>query len=360
MEALLEPCAGDDPGGEDVTHDPLQDRLAGLIKKNAGEGDDVQPPLRAQPGHPGWKKVLDGATELLGRSKDLETVGYLGEALLELHGPAGLASAYDLAARPLRAALGVPPPAGGGRRPGARAGNPRRPAGEPDGQPEDAEPRRPAADPPARRPAADAPAERATGRSNRARYAEIAACRAAADQFVGAARAAFEASFEQYDEAIPRELNVKELTPSAVEIGKALDEQAEALTKAFGARFPGQSLDDGGAPTDGAPDDAGGADVSDAAAAPAAAGGPGGGGGPAGPPRTRAEAVDRLKQAVNYFRDAEPHSPVGPLVERAVRWADLPLTDVLKELVENASAFGRIQKTLGVAPAGDDDEDDDD
>ena len=68
----------------------------------------------------------------------------------------------------------------------------------------------------------------------------------------------------------------------------------------------------------------------------------------AGPIRTRADAVARLRDVVEYFKQTEPHSPVAHLIQRAVRWANMPLEAILAELIQDESALTRIWDTLGV------------
>ena len=42
-------------------------------------------------------------------------------------------------------------------------------------------------------------------------------------------------------------------------------------------------------------------------------------------PQNRADALRRLEALAVYFRRTEPHSPVSYLVQRAVRWGEMPL-----------------------------------
>ena len=71
-------------------------------------------------------------------------------------------------------------------------------------------------------------------------------------------------------------------------------------------------------------------DVDDTAGA-AAGSSPSAAGGaqPSGPlplePRDRADAVRRLAAVATFFKRTEPHSPVSYLVQKAMRWADMPL-----------------------------------
>lgn len=71
------------------------------------------------------------------------------------------------------------------------------------------------------------------------------------------------------------------------------------------------------------------------------------GGGRSGPIQTRAEAVARLQEAADYFRQCDPHSPVAYLIQRSIRWAGMSFEDLMKELVKDDSTFSRIGETLG-------------
>ncbi|MEP7341346.1 MAG: type VI secretion system ImpA family N-terminal domain-containing protein [Acidobacteriota bacterium] len=68
----------------------------------------------------------------------------------------------------------------------------------------------------------------------------------------------------------------------------------------------------------------------------------------AGTVRDRQEALQRLSEIANYFRRAEPHSPVSFLVERAVKWGNLPFDQLLVELIKDATELGRLRELLGL------------
>ena len=51
-----------------------------------------------------------------------------------------------------------------------------------------------------------------------------------------------------------------------------------------------------------------------------------------------------------FFRQTEPHSPISYLVQRAVRWGNMPLEELLKEVVKHSDALDRIWDTLGIKP----------
>ena len=69
------------------------------------------------------------------------------------------------------------------------------------------------------------------------------------------------------------------------------------------------------------------------------------GGGPSG---GREDALRRLAEAAEYFRRAEPHSPIPYLIDRAIRWARLPLMDVLEDFIHDANSLAKIQDHLGI------------
>lgn len=67
-----------------------------------------------------------------------------------------------------------------------------------------------------------------------------------------------------------------------------------------------------------------------------------------GPIGSRKQAFERLKEVADYLRRTEPHSPVSYLVNRAVKWGDMRLEDVLTELVKNSDVREHLFETLGV------------
>jgi len=71
-----------------------------------------------------------------------------------------------------------------------------------------------------------------------------------------------------------------------------------------------------------------------------------------GPIASRQQALRQLSQVAAFFRQTEPHSPISYLVERAVRWGDMPLVDLLKEVVKSNDALAHIWETLGITREG--------
>ncbi|MFN8179164.1 MAG: type VI secretion system protein TssA [bacterium] len=83
--------------------------------------------------------------------------------------------------------------------------------------------------------------------------------------------------------------------------------------------------------------------------ADAAAGAPGGGSRGSGPIASRDDAFRRLREAADFLRRTEPHSPVPYLVDRAVSWGEMPFRDVLRDVLKDEKAFKNILETLGMS-----------
>ncbi|AKJ02240.1 type VI secretion system protein ImpA [Archangium gephyra] len=71
---------------------------------------------------------------------------------------------------------------------------------------------------------------------------------------------------------------------------------------------------------------------------------------PARPIHSREEAYQLLTLASDYLRRTEPHSPVAYLVQRAVSWGQMPLGQLLAELVPDSSNLEAIHSLLGMKP----------
>jgi type VI secretion system protein ImpA len=66
-----------------------------------------------------------------------------------------------------------------------------------------------------------------------------------------------------------------------------------------------------------------------------------------GPIRTRADALRKLAEAAEYFQRAEPHSPVAYLVQRAIKWGQMPLELWLEDVIKDGAVLGQLKETLG-------------
>jgi len=84
----------------------------------------------------------------------------------------------------------------------------------------------------------------------------------------------------------------------------------------------------------------------------AAASGEGGNGqasgGVAGAIQGRRDALKRLREIAEFFKKSEPHSPVSYLVQRAAKWGDMPLEAWLQEVIKDQSTLFQLKETLGV------------
>jgi type VI secretion system protein ImpA len=69
-----------------------------------------------------------------------------------------------------------------------------------------------------------------------------------------------------------------------------------------------------------------------------------------GPVASRADAVQRLREVASYFKSHEPHSPVGPLVERAARWCEMDLGDWLARVVKDDNTLRQLRELLDLNP----------
>ena len=67
------------------------------------------------------------------------------------------------------------------------------------------------------------------------------------------------------------------------------------------------------------------------------------------PVASRDEALQHLLRVADYFRKAEPHSPVSYALEQAVRWGRMPLPDLLKDLVSDQTVLGEVFKRMGIS-----------
>ena len=83
------------------------------------------------------------------------------------------------------------------------------------------------------------------------------------------------------------------------------------------------------------------------------AGGDGGGSGGERLPvvRTREDALNAILQLGDYFRRTEPHSMVPYALEQAVRWARMPLPELMKELIDDDSARRALFRQVGIRNA---------
>jgi type VI secretion system protein ImpA len=127
--------------------------------------------------------------------------------------------------------------------------------------------------------------------------------------------------------------------PPSSNIRDALSACREVLFQVAQSKLP--------SPTEPAPDAAGTTpdDGHPAAAATAtAAAGPGG----SNALRTREDAFAMLLKVAEFFRQQEPHSVVSYGLEQVVRWGKMSLPDLLTELIPDDSPRGDLFKQVGI------------
>lgn len=68
----------------------------------------------------------------------------------------------------------------------------------------------------------------------------------------------------------------------------------------------------------------------------------------AGEVKSREDAFRKLIEISVFFRKTEPHSPISYILERAVKWGDLPLEDLIRELIPDNSARDTYGSLTGI------------
>lgn len=63
--------------------------------------------------------------------------------------------------------------------------------------------------------------------------------------------------------------------------------------------------------------------------------------------QNRKDALKRLGDVADFFTKTEPHSPVAYLVQRAVKWGNMPLETWLRDVIKDEGVLGQIRQTLG-------------
>lgn len=63
---------------------------------------------------------------------------------------------------------------------------------------------------------------------------------------------------------------------------------------------------------------------------------------------SRAEAFRKLTEISEFFRKTEPHSPLSYILARAVKWGDMPLNELIMELIPESSARDHFRSLTGI------------
>lgn len=65
--------------------------------------------------------------------------------------------------------------------------------------------------------------------------------------------------------------------------------------------------------------------------------------------QNRKDALKRLADIAEFFQKTEPHSPVSYLVQRAVKWGNMPLDGWLQDVIKDETVLYQLRQTLGLA-----------
>lgn len=68
----------------------------------------------------------------------------------------------------------------------------------------------------------------------------------------------------------------------------------------------------------------------------------------AGPIASREDAFRQLLEIADFFKQTEPHSPVSYVLQKAVKWGNMPLGELINELIPDHSSRERYSELTGV------------
>jgi len=63
--------------------------------------------------------------------------------------------------------------------------------------------------------------------------------------------------------------------------------------------------------------------------------------------QNRQDALKRLADIATFFQKTEPHSPISYLVQRAVKWGNMPLETWLQDVIKDETVIFQLRQTLG-------------
>ncbi|MET0645154.1 MAG: type VI secretion system protein TssA [Pyrinomonadaceae bacterium] len=371
VESLLAPVPGESPAGRDLRHEGLYDQIEHERRADDefGQGEWVRETKAAD-----WDAVAALAREALAtRTKDIKVCAWMAEALVKLHGFAGLRDS-------LRVMRGLHERYWEGL--------------FPDKEDDDLDARVNAVSLMQRQTAAALRGTAVTasglgyahweesnafnvGPEVDSDVADERRARAARDgkvtseewlkqktltprRFYETARATVEECFE---EVRALDLRMDELygrdAPSLTDLKKSLEAVGGVVERIVKEKRMSEPWpDDGAAPAADPPAAEPAAQPQPAHTQPASSNGDGGAAvtaqpvvttpAVAGPVGTRQDAVRRLGEVAAFFRQTEPHSPVAYLVERAVRWSEMPLEVWLASVIKDDGVMRTLRETLGV------------
>jgi len=67
---------------------------------------------------------------------------------------------------------------------------------------------------------------------------------------------------------------------------------------------------------------------------------------------SRRDALRRLNEIADFFHRTEPHSPISYIVQRAVKWGNMPLELWLQDVIKDETVLYNLRQTLGLSTDG--------
>jgi len=64
---------------------------------------------------------------------------------------------------------------------------------------------------------------------------------------------------------------------------------------------------------------------------------------------SRRDALRRLNEIADFFHRTEPHSPISYIVQRAVKWGNMPLELWLQDVIKDETVLYNLRQTLGLS-----------
>jgi len=68
-----------------------------------------------------------------------------------------------------------------------------------------------------------------------------------------------------------------------------------------------------------------------------------------GPVKSRAEAFKQLDNIAEFFLKSEPHSPISYVLQKAIKWGDMSLDELMNELIPDSSPRTQFSLLTGVS-----------
>jgi type VI secretion system protein ImpA len=62
----------------------------------------------------------------------------------------------------------------------------------------------------------------------------------------------------------------------------------------------------------------------------------------------RQQAIQAIQASAHYFRQAEPHSPISYLLDKALHWSTLSLPELLQELIHDEQIKQHVFHLTGI------------